>query len=320
MRSWSVLLALVLGGCGLIGNEISDQFLPDEGIDVTVTNPLVTGENGYGSLSDQCTAQDNAEECKTDVWTASALTCSGVSCTPLGSMFLVSADITPGMGSISITATSEGRTQSVGASTAVLYPDAAIPHADCSNPKPTAAPFLIPASTEITINWDLVLEGKQRLGDTGEVLVDAPGFTFASYQKRSPRARFVSPATPETYAVRSKLGDASFDYVVYSPDALTLDVISPTWPSQAPDSIEYYVTGNVGGIQTCDDPGRKTITSETPDICLLRKWFSDPPAASVETAYELYVTPQATGTCRFTITLAGSPVTRTVDVDVAPIQ
>lgn len=321
MRRACLLVAVLLAGCKQIGEEIDEHYSNDLGIIVTITSPLVTGETGYGSLADECTEQDEAEHCDTDVWTASAVTCTSLwYCVPVaGTQFMLMADVAPGTGSVTITATSEGRMQTVGGSVSVEPPEAAVPSPDCSNPQPNAPPFLIPAATEIEVAWMLVLGGKQRHGDTGEVMVDAPDFTFVDYGKRYPHAWFVSPTTPGTYPVRSTLGEATFDYEVYAPDALTIDVLPTTSVPGAPNSFEMKVVGNVGGAQTCDDPGKKTIVSETPDVCLLRKWYSDEPSAMVETTSILFVTPLTTGTCRYTITLAGSPVTRTVDVDVAPI-
>jgi hypothetical protein len=317
MRTCAVLVAVALSGCKFVVEEVKEDLLNDKGIIVSAKSPLVTGELGYASLADECTEQTNSEECDTDTWTIGETTCTKLFCMPGGpSQLIVTADITPGIGTISMVAINGDLMKTVGASVSIAAPTGALPQPYCSNRKLASPPYLVPTGTEITMKWDLELDGMRRYGDTGEVLVDAPGFTLVHYAIRTAQATFATPATPGIYPVQATIGDASFEYTVFDANALTLDVTPLPGPSQAPNSIEYYVIGSIDGVPTCDDPGKKTITSETPDVCLLRKWFSDQPTAVVETAYLLYVTPQAVGTCRLSIALADSTVTRTF---VAPL-
>lgn len=322
MAVMRVALLLMLVGCEWVAEEVSEEFLPDHSTELVMKKRLVFGETGTAYFADACTTSDHPTECTDNEWTITSHTCSGAALRCYSAPYGLSytADTKRSSGTISIAGTSEGGryTSSQSGSFEALPPEEAVVVAACANSPSAAPPYLIPAAKETLLAWRLMLDGTQRpTGDTGQVLVDAPGFTTVTKFNGIARATATSPATTGVATVRSTLGDSTFDYTVYAPDELT--ALDLTLKTTGTNVLSSSLVGRVGAVATCTDP-RKQVQSLTPSICLLQINGGKVSEASesVEIILEdtLFIVVGAAGTCRLRATVDGTALEQFFDIEV----
>ncbi len=311
-----------------LGEEL-DALADDHDIAVLADQRMVVGGYGYGGVRDACTPLEN-EECEDDPIAIIGVMTSGsvTAATTSGTQVNYRATTSPGDGVLTLTVQHEEHVEddddgvpdapiTIEVPIEVAAPEGAVVSPYCTAGVPDVAPpYLVPAGGQALVSWSFLLDGRVESGDDGTVPIDAPALELI--EATAPLAFFRAPAAPTLATVSSTTHASSFDFEVHDPAAavLLMEVLGLNF---AGDAIEVAVWSEVDGRPVCAEQGARTVTSETPEVCLVR--YAGQTFESHEfTAGWIDVVPIAAGDCRVRAAVADTALDEVLQLAVAPLQ
>lgn len=313
------------------GKEIReelDALADDHDIAVVADQRILVGGYGYGGVRDACTPLEN-EECEDDtIAIIGAMTSGSVGgASTYGTQVSYRGATTPGGGVLTLTVQHEEHAEdedgmpdppiTVDVPIEVAAPEGAVVSPYCTpGVAGVAPPYLVPAGGQALVSWSFLLDGRVEGGDDGTVPIEAPALELI--EASAPLAFFRVPAEPMLATVSSTTYESSFDFEVHDPAAAVL-LMEMRGLNFAGDALEVAAWTEVDGRPVCAEQAARTVTSETPDVCLVR--YAGQTFETHEfTAGWIDVVPIAAGDCRVRATVADSALDQALQFAVAPLQ